>query len=226
MVLDLNNNFLDSDFNLIKRFIENINPVEDGLLGEIQAYAFKNNIPVISREMSGFMSLILNLKRPRRILELGCAIGYSSILMSKFLAKDGFIISIERSEKMLEIAKKNITRANISCIDLIYGDINNVLPELVINNENKFDIIFMDAAKGQYIKILPICLDLLNQDGIIIADDVLQHGNIIKNRLDVPRRQRTIYSRMREFIKKVFDNKIFKSNFFSIGDGVVIAQKI
>lgn len=224
--MNLDNNFLDRDFNLIKKFIENINPVEDGLLGEIQAYAFENNIPIISKEMSGFMSLILNLKRPKKILELGCAIGYSSILMSKFLAKDGFIISIERSEKMLEIAKKNIARANISCIDLIYGDINNVLPELVINNKNKFDIIFMDAAKGQYIKILPMCLDLLNQDGFIIADDILQNGNIVKNRLDVPRRQRTIYSRMHEFIKKIFDNKVFKSNFFSIGDGVVIAQKI
>ena len=223
MILDLD---LDNNFDRVKRFIEYINPVENGLLGEIQKYAFENNIPVISKEMSGFMSLILKLKGPKKILELGCAIGYSSILMSQFLDKNGLIISIERSEKMLELAKKNIAKANISCIDLIYGDINNVLPELVINNKNKFDVIFMDAAKGQYIKILPMCIELLNQNGFIIADDILQNGRIIKNKSDVPRRQRTIYSRMHEFIKEVFNNKKLKSNFFNIGDGIVIAQKI
>lgn len=206
----------------IKNFVEEKNPAQLGLLGQIQNYAHENNIPIISKEMSGFLSLILNLKRPKKILELGCAIGYSAILMSQFLDDNGTIITIERSKKMIELAKKNIADAKLSCIKLIEADINDVLP----NMNDKFDIIFMDAAKGQYIKILPFCLNLLNNGGIIIADDILQGGQIVKDRFDVVRRQRTIHSRMNQFIDEIFSNPNLRSNIFYIGDGVIVCQKI
>lgn len=208
--------------NQIKNFVEEKNPAQLGLLGQIQNYAHENNIPIISKEMSGFLSLILNLKRPKKILELGCAIGYSAILMSQFLDDNGTIITIERSKKMIELAKKNISDAKLSCIKLIEADINDVLP----NMNDKFDIIFMDAAKGQYVKILPFCLKLLKDDGIIIADDILQGGQIVKDRFDVVRRQRTIHSRMNQFIDEIFSNPNLRSNIFYIGDGVIVGQKI
>ncbi len=206
----------------IKNFVEEKNPAQSGLLGQIQNYAHENNIPIISKEMSGFLSLILSLKRPKKILELGCAIGYSAILMSQFLDDNVTIITIERSKKMIELAKKNIADAKLSCIKLIEADINNVLP----NMNDKFDIIFMDAAKGQYVKILPFCLKLLNDGGIIIADDILQGGQIVRNRFDVARRQRTIHSRMNQFIDEIFSNPNLRSNIFYIGDGVIVGQKI
>lgn len=206
----------------VKDFIEATNPFQDGLLGQIQSYAYENNIPIISREASGFISLLLSLKRPKKILELGCAIGYSSIMMSQFLDKNGFIITIEHSDKMCEIAKKNISLAGASCIHLIHDEVEKVLPML----EHKFDVIFMDAAKGQYVKILPFCLRLLADDGIIIADDILQGGNVVKDRLQIPRRQRTIHTRMNEFINEMFNNKWLRSNIFNIGDGVIVSQKI
>ena len=162
------------------------------------------------------------MKRPKKILELGCAIGYSAILMSQFLDDNGTIITIECSKKMIELAKKNFNAAKLSCINLIEADINNILPKL---NE-QFDVIFMDAAKGQYIKILPYCVKLLQRGGIIIADDILQSGKIIQNRLDIPRRQRTIHSRMNQFIDEIFSNPNLHSNIFCIADGVIVSQKI
>lgn len=206
----------------IKNFIEERNPLQTGLLRQIQNFAYENNIPIISKEVSGFLGLILKLKRPEKILELGCAIAYSSILMSQFLDENGYIITIERSKKMIELAKKNIAATNLSCINLIHDDIQNVLPNL----HDKFDVIFMDAAKGQYVKILPFCLQLLNYDGIIIADDIMQDGRIIKDRLKIPRRQRTIHSRMNQFISEIFDNDLLKSNIFNIGDGIIVSRKI
>lgn len=118
--------------------------------------------------------------------------------------------------------QKNISDAKLSCIKLIEADINDVLP----NMNDKFDIIFMDAAKGQYVKILPFCLNLLNDGGIIIADDILQGGQIVRNRFDVARRQRTIHSRMNQFIDEIFSNPNLRSNIFYIGDGVIVGQKI
>lgn len=206
----------------IKNFIEERNPLQTGLLRQIQNFAYENNIPIISKEVSGFLGLILKLKRPEKILELGCAIAYSSILMSQFLDENGYIITIERSKKMIELAKKNIAATNLSCINLIHDDIQNVLPNL----HDKFDVIFMDAAKGQYVKILPFCLQLLNYDGIIIADDIMQDGRIIKDRLKIPRRQRTIHSRMNQFISEIFDNDLLESNIFNIGDGVIVSRRI
>ncbi len=206
----------------IKEFIESTNHFQSGLLGQIQKYALGNDVPIISKEMSGFLSLILNLKRPQKILELGCAIAYSSILMSQFIRNDGYIITIERSEKMAQLARNNIAKSDRNNIKLIEDDIENVLPYL----KDSFDIIFLDAAKGQYINILPYCISLLNDNGIIIADDIMQKGNIIKNRYDIPRRQRTIHTRMNKFISEIFNNPSLSANIFNIDDGVIVAQKI
>ena len=209
----------------IKNFVDEKNRDCDLFLFELREFAEKNNIPIVSNEVARFLSLMLDLKRPKRILELGCAIGYSSILMSRFLDKNGIIFSIEISEKMIELAKKNFELAKIDYINLIKGDIKNILPDLILNGE-KFDFIFMDCAKGQYVNILPFCLDLLSLNGIIVADDIFQNGNILKKRLEVPRRQRTIYTRMNNFINSIFENKNLESKIFNIGDGVIVSKKI
>ena len=209
----------------IKNFVNTKNQDCDLFLFELRKFAEKNNIPIVSSEVAGFLSLILDLIRPKKILELGCAIGYSSILMSKFLDKNGIIFTIEISEKMIDLAKRNFDTAKINCVKLIKGDAKNVLPGLILNG-HKFDFIFIDCAKGQYINILPFCLDLLNLSGMIIADDIFQNGNILKKRLEIPRRQRTIYTRMNNFIDNIFGNKKLESKIFNIGDGVIISKKI
>lgn len=211
--------------NEIKNFVNEKNRDYDFILFELRKFAEKNNIPIVSSEVAGFLSLILDLKRPKRILELGCAIGYSSILMSRFLDKNGIIFSIEISEKMIELAKKNFDLAKITCIELIKGDIKNILPDLILNRQ-KFDFIFMDCAKGQYVNVLPFCLDLLSLNGIILADDIFQNGNILKKRLEIPRRQRTIYTRMNNFINNIFEDKNLESKIFNIGDGIIVSKKI
>ena len=209
----------------IKNFVNEKNRDYDFILFELRKFAEKNNIPIVSSEVAGFLSLILDLKRPKRILELGCAIGYSSILMSRFLDLIGIIFSIEISEKMIELAKKNFDLAKITCIELIKGDIKNILPDLILNRQ-KFDFIFMDCAKGQYVNVLPFCLDLLSLNGIILADDIFQNGNILKKRLEIPRRQRTIYTRMNNFINNIFEDKNLESKIFNIGDGIIVSKKI
>ena len=211
--------------NEIKNFVNEKNRDYDFILFELRKFAEKNNIPIVSSEVAGFLSLILDLQRPKRILELGCAIGYSSILMSRFLDKNGIIFSIEISEKMIELAKKNFDLAKITCIELIKGDIKNILPDLILNRQ-KFDFIFMDCAKGQYVNVLPFCLDLLSLNGIILADDIFQNGNILKKRLEIPRRQRTIYTRMNNFINNIFEDKNLESKIFNIGDGIIVSKKI
>lgn len=214
------------DFDMRKKFINDKNMDTDLFLLNLRKFADENKIPIVSPEVAKFLGLILDLKRPNRILELGCAIGYSSILMSKCLTDNGLIVSVEISDKMLELANKNFVMANvIKRIKLISGDIKNVLPELIARKE-KFDIVFMDGAKGQYVKILPFCLDLLNKDGLIIADDILQEGRILKKRLEVLRRQRTIHTRMNDFLKNIFENKMLDSKIFGIGDGVVVCKKL
>ena len=211
---------------VIKKFINDKDRDTDSFLCDLRKFADDNKIPIVSPEVAKFLSLILDLKRPNRILELGCAIGYSSILMSKFLNENGLIFSIEISDKMIELANKNFAVANVKKhIKLIRGDIKKVLFELVDANE-KFDVIFMDGAKGQYVKILPFCLDLLNKDGLIIADDIFQEGRILKKRLEVPRRQRTIHTRMNDFLKNIFENNMLESKIFGIGDGIVVCKKL
>ena len=137
------------------------------------------------------------IKRPSRILEIGTAIGFSAILMSEYMPKDGHVTTIEKYEKRIPIARENFRRAGKEeKITLIEGDALKVMQTL----EGPYDFIFMDAAKGQYIHYLPEAVRLLSDNGVLLSDNVLQDGDVIESRFAVERRNRTIYTRMREYL--------------------------
>lgn len=207
----------------LQNYLNELLPLCDGTLGEIQKNSYEKNVPIIPNDVVRLISFILSVKRPHDILEIGAAVGFSSSLMSKFLDEGGKITTIDRFDVMIEHFKENRKKMGLeNKIELIEGDACDILPTL----NKKYDVIFLDAAKGQYIQMLPDCLRLLKVGGILIADDVLQDGRIAKKREDVPRRQRTIHKRMREFLWEVTHNEALETSVLTIGDGVVLCHKI
>lgn len=204
-------------------FLRTIHPMYGGLLGEIQKEAYENEVPIIPLETARLLTVLLKMQKPTHILEIGTAVGFSSSLMSLYLNEGGTITTIDRFEVMIQQAKENIKRMGLEdTITLLEGDAKDILPTL----NQKYDVIFMDAGKGQYIHFLPDCLRLLNVGGILIADDVLQAGTIAHNRTDIPRRQRTIHKRLNEFLQAITQMNGLETSIIPIGDGVSISYKI
>lgn len=212
--------FIDKN---MKEYIDNIQPLCDGQLGELQKYAYEVNLPIIPNDVVRLMAVLLGIMKPKYILELGMAVGFSSIFMSDFLEEGGSITTVDRYPQMIEDAKKNFQKfGKENQINLIVGDAVEVVKEL----KGEFDVVFMDAAKGQYINILPDVLRLTRKGGLIIADDVLQDGRVAMERLEVPRRQRTMHTRLNEFLTEISSNKSLRSSILTIGDGVALIQKL
>ncbi len=188
----------------------------------IEQEAINDNVPIIRKEMGCFLKTVLAMKKPKRILEIGTAVGYSSILMSENIDEDATITTIENYDKRIPIARANIKRAGKEkVITLIEGDAGNVLKELT----GEYDFIFMDAAKAQYIVILPEVLRLLAKDGILITDNVLQEGDLVQSRYAVVRRDRTIHSRMREYLYAVTHSEQLTTSVIPLGDGITFSVK-
>ena len=162
------------------------------------------------------------IKRPMRILEVGAAVGFSSILMSEYMPEGGHITTIENYDKRIPIARANFKRAGKEeQIDLIEGDALEVMHGL----EGPYDLIFVDAAKGQYIHYLPEVMRLLGIDGVLVSDNVLQEGDIIESRFAVERRNRTIHSRMREYLYELKHHDQLQTSIIPLGDGVALSVK-
>ena len=207
----------------ISRYIRLIQPKYDGVLGEIQEEALEEEIPIVPHETARFLSTLLTIKKPKEILEIGTAVAFSAGLMSRYLQEGGHVTTIDRYEYMLNIAKNNIKRMGLEeKINIIEDDAANVLPKL----SGPYDFIFLDAAKAQYIQFLPELLRLMPIGGILVADDVLQGGNIAKSRFSLPRRQRTIHKRMRNFLWDISHLDCLESSIIPIGDGIVMCTKI
>lgn len=207
----------------VNTFLREVQPLCNGLLGDIQKEAIKNNVPIIPPEVVHLLGVILQIKKPINILEIGTAIAFSSIFMSKYIDPNGSITTIERFDVMKEQAIKNIEKFGLEkIINIINGDAAEILPTL----KGPYDVIFLDAAKAQYNIFLPECIRLLPIGGILIADDVLQNGYIAQSRFNVPRRQRTIHKRMRNFLWNISHNEQLQSSIIPIGDGVAICYKI
>lgn len=180
-------------------------------------------MPIIPHETARFLSVLLTLKKPKHILEIGTAVGFSSSLMAQYIPEDGTITTIDRFEVMLKDARVNIERMGLTdTIKILEGDAADILPTL----EGPYDVIFMDAAKGQYGNFLPHCIRLLPVGGMLIVDDVLQGGDIAQSRFEVPRRQRTIHKRMRNFLWDISHSDLLESSIIPIGDGVALCVKI
>ena len=207
----------------ISKYIRLIQPKYDGILGDIQEEALNAEIPIIPHETAGFLSTLLTVKRPKEILEIGTAGAFSAGLMCRYIQPEGHVTTIDRYELMLAEAEKNVKRLGLEDkITIIRGDAAEVLKKL----EGPYDFVFLDAAKGQYIQFLPDILRLMPIGGVFVADDVLQGGNIAKSRFTLPRRQRTIHKRMRNFLWDISHLDCLESSIIPIGDGIVFCTKI
>ncbi len=203
----------------IQEYLREIIPAREEFLVELENYAEKNHVPIIEPEVAQLLRTMLKINKPKSILELGTAIGYSSIVMASEI--DTQVTTIERRADMVEISRKNIARANLSDkIIVIEGDAEEVLEKLT----GSYDMIFLDAAKGQYKYFFDSATKLLNNKGIIISDNVLFKGMVASDDL-VIRRKKTIVKRLREYLIYINNLEGYTSCVLPIGDGVAITYR-
>ena len=206
----------------ISTFINSFDKGNTPFLDEIEKFALENGIPVIREEMQSLLKLLLAIKRPEQILEVGTAIGFSALLMSEYGPAGCRVTTIEKYEKRIPQALENFRRAGKEeAITLLKGDASAILKEL----EGSYDFIFMDAAKGQYIHFLPDILRLMPQGGLLVSDNVLKGGEIMESRYAVVRRDRTIHSRMREYLYELKHNEQLETAILPVGDGVSVSVR-
>lgn len=203
-------------------YINSLNPGNTDILDQIEREALDSYVPIIRREMQSFLKFLLAVHRPLKILEVGTAVGFSAILMSEYAPDGCQITTIEKYEKRIPIARENFARAGKSDrITLLEGDAMEILKGL----EGSYDLIFMDAAKGQYIYYLPELLRLLEPGGILVSDNVLQDGDVIESRFAVERRNRTIHARMREYLYTLTHCEELVTSVLPLGDGVTVSVR-
>ena len=209
-----------------ERLVTYINSLDKGntaVLDQIEREALESYVPIIRKDMQSFLKLLLTVQKPMRILEVGTAVGFSAILMAEYAPEGCQVVTIENYDKRIPIAKQNFERAGKSDqITLLEGDATEVLKTL----EEPFDMIFMDAAKGQYINFMSDVLRLLKKDGVLVSDNVLQDGNIIESHFIVERRNRTIYKRMREYLYELTHRDDLVTSVLPVGDGITVSVKV
>ena len=187
---------------------------------ELQAFAQKNNVPIIPQETVSYFNLILPLLDIKSVLEIGTAIGFSSLLFADLLPQ-AKIKTIERFDEMLQLAVPNLEKYDTrKQIELIQADAAEYLPEL---NE-KFDFIFMDSAKAQYVKFLPYLLKNLKSGGLLAIDDVFQAGDVFRDMKSLPRRQHNIYKALTRLFDEVLEDEKLESSFLPLGDGLLLIR--
>lgn len=203
-------------------FIDLLDQGNTPFLDEIEQYAKEAQIPIIRKSMQSLLKFLLAYARPKNILEVGTAIGFSALLMSEYAPKDCHITTIEKYEKRIPIARDHFKRAKKEeMITLLEGDAEKWLKEL----EGDYDLIFMDAAKGQYLHFLPDVLRLLAPGGLLLSDNVLQDGDVAESRFAVTRRNRTIHARMREYLYELKHHPQLETCILPVGDGVAMSTK-
>lgn len=201
-------------------YLHSLEPGNSEILEIIEKEALADDVPIIRKEMESFLWVLLRMTKPEQILEVGAAVGYSAILMSECISESSRITTIENYEKRIPIARENFKRAGKEeVITLLEGDAMNILKELT----GPYDFIFMDAAKGQYPAYLPEILRILRPGGVLVTDNVLQEGNIIESRFAVERRDRTIHSRMREYLYTLKHHPKLETSIIPLGDGVAVS---
>ena len=208
-----------------ERFRSYMNSLERGngnMLDELEQFALRTDVPIIRKEMQSFIKTMMVMNKPKQILEVGTAIGFSALLMAEFAPADCHITTIEKYDKRIPIAKENFAKfGRTQQITLLEGDATELLRQL----EDAYDFIFMDAAKGQYINFLPDILRLLKPGAVLVSDNVLQDGDIIESRFAVTRRNRTIHGRMREYLYTLKHTEEITTSIIPLGDGVALSVK-
>ena len=209
-------------YDYIEDYIRGLIPEKTGSLKTMEDYAEENHVPIIHPEVGQFLRVIIKSHKVKRILEVGCAIGYSSCLMAQAAGEDCQITTIERDEEMYEKAVANITAMGLDRnITVLKGD----AMELLATIQGEYDMIFLDAAKGHYDHFLPDCTRVLKKGGIIIGDNVLFRGMVASREL-VIRRKITILKRMRKYLQHISNMKQLETVVLPIGDAVAFSCKV
>lgn len=203
-------------------FIDSLDKGNTPFLNEIEKKALEEQVPIVRKSTQSLLKFLLALTKPENILEVGTAVGFSALLMDEYSPKGCHITTIEKYEKRIPAAMENFRRAGAEGrITLMEGDAAELLKELA----GPYDFIFMDAAKGQYGNFLPDILRLLAPGGILVSDNVLQDGEIIESRFAVTRRNRTIHTRMRDYLYELKHHPLLETAVLPVGDGVSLSTK-
>lgn len=211
------------DMKRISSFIRSYIQDDEGQLGRIYADAIRDRVPVMRPETRELLKTQLIMKKPMQLLEIGTAVGYSSIYMSQYLGEGGKITTIELDEERVKIARTNIEAlAKSETITVLQGDAYEVLKTLP---DNTYDFAFVDAAKGQYINYYPDVMRVVKSQGVIISDNVLQDGDVLESHFTVDKRNRTIHDRMREYLYTITHDDRLDTAILSVGDGVAVSVK-
>lgn len=207
-------------YEYIEDYLRSLYKTKSDLLSELREYAEENHVPIIEEECEEFYNFLINTTKPKKILELGTAIGYSAISFSMNESVER-LVTVEINEDMVKIAKENIKKSGLEDkIEIVHSDAY----EYLVESSDTFDFIFIDAAKGQYEKYFEEAIKLLNRDGIIVCDNVLFRGMIANQEL-VKRRKITIVKRLRKFLKDIKDDDRFYSSIVPIGDGALLIRR-
>ena len=213
---------------LDERLLTYLNSLDSGngeLLDQMEREALAGDVPIIRKDMQSFLKFLLAVKRPRLILEVGCAVGFSAILMAQWNPVDCTVTTIENWAPRIPMARENFRRAGREGqITLLEGDAGEILPQLLAEGK-QYDWIFMDAAKGQYPVLLPTAVELLSDDGVLVSDNVLFDGEIIESRFAVTRRNRTIHKRMRDYLYTLTHHEKLTTTVLPVGDGAAVSVK-
>lgn len=205
----------------IDEYIELLSKENSEYIERIREEALATDVPIIKRSSEAFMKSLLKIKRYTNILELGTAVAYSTLIIAE--NSEAKITTVEKFEPRIKIAKENIKFSKFKDrIELICEDVDIALKNLVIQNK-KYDFIFMDAAKAQYIKWLPDIKLLLEDEGVLFSDNILQEGSIIESKFAIDRRDRTIHKRLREYLRALTSDKNLTTSIIPIGDGVALS---
>ena len=203
-------------------FIEAMTPPGPDYLRRLEEEAIADRVPIIRPQTRNLIRFFIKLKKPMRILEVGTAVGFSALFMQYYAPAGCRIVTIEKDHARAAAARENIARFG-SAIDVLEGDAAEVLRE--IREDASFDMVFMDAAKGQYIRFLPEVLRLLRAGGILITDNILQEGDVLSSRFAVTRRNRTIHSRMREYVRALAEEPSLETLLLPTGDGAAVCLR-
>lgn len=207
------------NYEYIIRYLRDLLPKKEGLLGELEDFAKEYSVPISQPETMRLLEVLIRIGRIKSVLEVGCAIGYSAICMINAGCEK--IDTIELSADAARVAKENFKKAGMEDkINLHFGDAKDVLPQM----EGEYDMIFMDAAKAQYQEFFPNCMRLLKTGGVLVSDNVLYKGMTATDEL-VVRRKITIVKRLRKYLEMISSIPELETTILPIGDGVAISYK-
>ena len=214
------------DFNInyeyICRYIRRTIKPSPAPLDELERYAKQHDVPIAQPETMRFIEVLIKMSDAKRVLEVGAAIGYSAISLAMCGAE---VVTIERSEDMLAQLNENVTRHGFSDkITVLPGDAAEVLRGMDERDFGQFDLIFLDAAKAQYMDFLPHCLRLLRPGGVLMSDNILYKGMVATDEL-ATRRKITIIRRLRKYLEYICNHELLDTAIIPIGDGCALSWK-